>query len=49
MTFTYIIKQLIHQWIKAMAKSQMAQQLVAQETPNIALTEQANNCASCCK
>ncbi|MEW6990449.1 hypothetical protein AADZ91_07135 [Colwelliaceae bacterium 6441] len=51
MTFFYIVKKLAQKWIDNMAKGQIAQMLVAQETLSIhsvkqTLTEENQCCSS---
>jgi len=38
MTFVYILKKITEQWIKLMTKNNLAQALVMQESPTIALS-----------
>ncbi|GLX78958.1 hypothetical protein tinsulaeT_22980 [Thalassotalea insulae] len=40
MTFAYLIKQLVQQWINVMANNQLAQTLIVQESPSIPLAKQ---------
>ncbi|NQZ22044.1 MAG: hypothetical protein HRT53_08310 [Colwellia sp.] len=52
MTFVYILKKITEKWIKIMAKNNLAQALVMQESPTMALSMLAlnkkTNDTTCC-
>jgi len=52
MTFVYILKKITEQWIKLMTKNNLAQALVMQESPTIALSmlslNKNTNETTCC-
>jgi hypothetical protein len=50
MTFIYIIKKIIGNWINILSKTTMMQDLVVQETQSVSLSKQRNHTATkkCC-